>query len=99
MSPPGAGTYQAGSSQGRNVWLTGCERQSATRACAGTTNMRPWAAAGGGGTDTSRVSEVRDPGVVRRLSARERRVEAIVAALFAVTAGAMPTGASGSGEP
>jgi anti-anti-sigma factor len=45
------------------------------------------------------VSAERDPGVVRRLSGRERRVEIAVAGLFAVTAGAMLTGASGWDEP
>src|SRR4051794_22310515 len=39
-SPPGAGTYQAGSNHGWNVWVTGCEGQPAARACAGTARTR-----------------------------------------------------------
>jgi anti-anti-sigma regulatory factor len=43
--------------------------------------------------------EMRDPGVIRRLSDRERRVETAFAALFAVTAGAMLAASSGWDEP
>jgi anti-anti-sigma regulatory factor len=43
--------------------------------------------------------EARDPGVIRRLSRRERQVETAVAALFVVTAGAMLATASGWDEP
>ena len=70
-------------------------------------NIRPAAAAPVSGTILPRVSaglepgrivgaedsapERRDPGVARRLAARERRVEALAAAAFAVTAAAMLT--------
>jgi rsbT co-antagonist protein RsbR len=39
--------------------------------------------------------ERRDPGVTRRLSARERRIELLLAAVFAVAAGAMLAGSQG----
>jgi anti-anti-sigma factor len=45
------------------------------------------------------LPETRDPGVIRRLSERERRVETAVAALFALTAGAMLATSSGWDDP
>src|SRR4051812_3769882 len=131
-SPPGAGTYQAGSNHGWNVWVTGCEGQPAARACAGTARTRAASARAPAGPmrrkretiahliptsvlfvrrtyvqraspsilpDMSGPPEMRDPGVVRRLSGRERRVETAVAALFAVTAAAMLAASSGWDEP
>jgi anti-anti-sigma factor len=47
----------------------------------------------------SGLPEARDPGVIRRLSPRERRVETAVAALFVVTAGAMLAASSDWDEP